>query len=212
MLKCYGWAKDNHTIWGVSYIHEGRKSWSNTIPWHHIMKNCLAPPTCLAQAESPPPTAEPPPPQPMTNTRSWELPMTANCCHVQQRYDGKPFPFARDLSCMIDDENYVEVTNGEEFGNWGQSLDSRIFHGNKVGWKQGWQTMLRLRDEFKWTKMATTGGYCGATAECRRCGRTVGMSWNKNSTDFERAHARAAWLSFFGGSYAIPGAASQPMR
>ena len=85
------------------------------------------------------------------------------------------------------------------------SMDARVFRGDKTGWSECWEIMSNALHLFEWTRMNTSGGYCGAYAQCLFCKRVCSIQWDKYTAEKELAAQRAKWLSFFGCRFTEPG-------
>jgi hypothetical protein len=131
--------------------------------------------------------------------------------HERLSWDGSPFPHESQYSVTIWHQNVIDSM--ELLKSWCQSMDDRIFVTDKTGWSECW---MRMTDPYSFnlllfTHMKTSGGYCGSSVECRRCGLVCKIQWDKDSSHSDMQKARAHWLSYFGCPYTVPGSNSRPI-
>jgi hypothetical protein len=238
MLEECGWqVYRNPTDESKWYCSEDK--WSDQAPWQHILLDvmkglkelkCLpssqnsspqASSACVYGEAVPPPPMNmlvPPPPdgQSMIEILRGRAEPSGfenhECTHHERlSWDGSPFPHESQYSVTIWHQNVIDSM--ELLKSWCQSMDDRIFVTDKTGWSECW---MRMTDPYSFnlllfTHMKTSGGYCGSSVECRRCGLVCKIQWDKDSSHSDMQKARARWLSYFGCPYTVPGSNSRPI-
>ena len=225
LLRRCGWAAyldpETQQYWFCTLQEPYLCSWAP--PWEFIIAQMVAtdlarlhftaqplPPIPLEwmQPASQEPAAAPPPPPGVPPPPSREPPpllpppRPPPCPHHSPlSWDGEPWPVG--IRVQIWEENIVE--SQEKLGSMWSMMDNRIFKGDKTGWRECWPRMSSAFHLFEWTRMATGGGYCGASAQCLKCKAMCSIQWDRKFSELELAAERAKWLSFFGCKYTVPG-------
>ena len=230
LLRRCGWAAyldpETKQHWYCTLQEPSLCSW--TPPWEFIMAQMVAPDLARLQftvhplplepsLEPPPPDLEPPPlhftapppalpgvPPPPPIGQPPPLPGPPPQCphHSQLSWDGKPWPVGGKV--QIWEGNILD--SQERLSSLWSMMDDRIFSGDKTGWWDCWPIMSRSFHLFEWTRMgATSGGYCGASAQCLNCKRICRIRWDSYTPELELEAGRAKWLCFFGCRYNVPG-------
>ena len=219
LLRRWGWATysepETGQHWYCTLQEPYCHSWKP--PWEYIIAKMVAPHLAihwhplgpLHRHQGEPPSSPPrppgvPPPQPGEPLSSPPRPpeVPPPCTHHSQlSWDGEPWPVG--VKVQIWAENIVP--SYEKLGSMWSMMDARIFADDKTGWDESWPKMSSAFHLFEWTRMATRGGYCGASAQCLNCKSICRIQWDRHTPELELAAQRAKWLSFFGCRFTVPG-------
>ena len=118
------------------------------------------------------------------------------CSHTMHHDGGIPFPKKCDLEIGIWLGNELESGKINAILQW---LDASLMAKNKRGWFEIDMLLREHAQEFKYWKMSTNNSKkLGFLCECKKCGRTLAVYWDRDAADDILEIQRRLLRSYFG--------------